>query len=126
MSPSVTDWMPPTRSERVGFIIRLSSVFAVSGRDKLDSTLGDGAGGVGVEFDADLVDDDDLGHVVFRRPSIITLCWNAGDLTCIRRARAQWRDGGCRRRPAISLEVSTTITRLLASSARDAGRPRGA
>ena len=38
---------------------------AVRGGDELDSPFGDGAGGVGLKLGADLVDDDDLGHVVF-------------------------------------------------------------
>ena len=36
----------------------------MGGGDELDAALGDGAGGLGFELAADLVDDDDLGHVV--------------------------------------------------------------
>src|SRR3989304_381592 len=37
---------------------------AVGGGDQLNAGLGDGAGGGRLEVGADLVDDDDLGHVV--------------------------------------------------------------
>ena len=37
----------------------------MSGADELDAALGDGAGGLGLEFGADFIDDDDFGHVVF-------------------------------------------------------------
>src|SRR5439155_6027588 len=39
-------------------------VVAVGGADQLDAALGDRAGGLGLELRSDLVDDDDLGHVV--------------------------------------------------------------
>ncbi len=39
-------------------------VVAVRGADELHAALGDGAGGDGLQLRADLVDDDDLGHVV--------------------------------------------------------------
>src|SRR4051794_24468948 len=37
------------------------------GRDQLDAPFGDRARGRGLELGADLVDDDDLGHVVLDR-----------------------------------------------------------
>ena len=39
-------------------------VVAVGRADQLDAPLGDGPGGLGLELGPDLVDDDDLGHVV--------------------------------------------------------------
>ena len=42
-------------------------VVAVRRADELDAALGDGAGGLRLELRADLVDDDDLGHVVLDR-----------------------------------------------------------
>ena len=42
-------------------------VVAVGGADQLDAALGDGARGLGLELGPDLVDDDDLGHVVLDR-----------------------------------------------------------
>ena len=39
----------------------------VSGGDQLDAAFGDGAGGGSLLRRAHLVDDDDLGHVVFHR-----------------------------------------------------------
>ena len=39
----------------------------MGGADQLDTTLGDRPGGLRFEFRADLVDDDDLGHVVLDR-----------------------------------------------------------
>ena len=40
---------------------------AVGGADQLDAALGDRPGGLGLELGPDLVDDDDLGHVVLDR-----------------------------------------------------------
>ena len=42
-------------------------VVAVRRADELDAALGDRAGGLGLELRPDLVDDDDLGHVVLDR-----------------------------------------------------------
>ena len=42
-------------------------VVAVRGPDELDPALGDRAGGLGLQLGPDLVDDDDLGHVVLDR-----------------------------------------------------------
>ena len=42
-------------------------VVAVGGADQLDAALGDRPGGLGLQLGPDLVDDDDLGHVVLDR-----------------------------------------------------------
>jgi len=64
-SPSVTDWIPPIRSARVGFIIRFSSVlpWAVATNWTPRSAIVRAA--CVSSLCADFIDDNDFRHVVF-------------------------------------------------------------
>ena len=86
------------------------------GADQLHAALGDRARRGRLELRADLVDDDDLGHVVLDRLDHHARAAAAGVRTCIRRARPM-PGCGMSPSPAISLDVSTTTTRLSSSSA---------
>ena len=72
-------------------------VVAVGRADELHAALGDGAGGGRLQLRADLVDDDDLGHVVLHRlDHHVVLQRRARAPAC--GARGRCRGAGCRRR----------------------------
>ncbi len=115
-SPRVTDWIPPTRSARVGFIIRFSRVlpWAVATSCTPRSAI------VRAAWASSAVPISSItitSGMWFSTASIITACCMVGVVTCIRRAcpMAGW---GISPSPAISFEVSTMMTRLPKSSAR--------
>ena len=114
-SPRVTDWMPPIRSERVGFLIRLASwlpcAVPTSWTPRSAIVLAASASS-SVPISSITI----TSGIWFSTASIITWCCNSGRETCIRRARpiAGW---GMSPSPAISLEESIMTTRLLRSSA---------
>ena len=66
-SPRVTLWIPPIRSRQRRVEHQVVEVVAVGRADQLDAALGDRPGRLGLELGPDLVDDDDLGHVVLDR-----------------------------------------------------------
>ena len=113
-SPRVTDWMPPMRSQRVGFIIRFSSVlpWAVPISCTPRSAMVRAAcASSSVPISSITI----TSGIWFSTASIITACCLVGVVTCIRRACpiAGW---GISPSPAISFEVSTMITRFSKSS----------
>ena len=107
----------------------------MGGADQLDAALGDGAGGLGLQLGPDLVDDDDLGHVVLdrldhhrvlERRACGPACGGRDrwpDAGCRRRRRSRWR---CRRRrPACpGRRPGRGPPRAASSSCRCPGRPR--
>ena len=114
-SPSVTVWMPPTRSDRVGLSIRLSSVlpWAVPTSCTPRSAMVRAAP---ASSSVPISSMTMTSGMWFSTASIITACWSVGVRTCIRRA-SPMPGCGMSPSPAISLLVSTTITRLPRSSA---------
>ena len=119
-SESVTAWMPPTRSESVGFCSRLSSVLpcAVATSCTPRSAMVRAASASAVVPISSMTMTCGMW---FSTASIITACCWSGDGTCMRRARPM-PGCGMSPSPAISFEVSTITTRLPSSSASDAGR----
>jgi len=114
-SPRVTDWMPPMRSERVGFIIRFSSSLpwaVATSCTPRSAMVRAAAASSSVPISSMTM----TSGMWFSTASIITACWRLGVGTCMRRAlpMAGW---GMSPSPAISLEVSTMTTRLFMSSA---------
>ena len=119
-SPRVTDWMPPIRSLRVGFIIRFSRVlpWAVpTSCTPRSAMVRAAAASSSVPISSMTM----TSGMWFSTASIITACCRAGVLTCMRRARPM---AGCGMSPspAISLEVSTTTTRLVSARTRATSR----
>ena len=114
-SPSVTDWMPPTRSESVGFMIRFSSSLpcaVATSCTPRSAIVRAAAASSSVPISSMTI----TSGMWFSTASIITACCSAGVGTCMRRA---WPIAGCGMSPspAISFEVSTMTTRLFMSSA---------
>ena len=114
-SERVTDWMPPIRSASVGLSIKFSSVLpcAVPTSCTPRSAIVRAAcASSSVPISSMTI----TSGMWFSTASIITACCLAGLGTCIRRARPI---AGCGMSPspAISLEVSTTTTRLRSDSA---------
>ena len=64
-SESVTALTPPTKSESVGFIKQVFQRLSVGRADERHAALGDRPRGSGLGLGTDLVDDDDLGHMIF-------------------------------------------------------------
>ena len=123
-SPSVTrlDAADQVRQRRVQH--QVFERVAVRGGDELHAALGDRARRGRLELGADLVDDDDLGHVVLDRLDHHRVLQRRACGTCMRRARPM---AGCGMSPspAISFDVSTMMTRL-SSRRRARARPRAA
>ena len=115
-SPSVTGWMPPTRSERVGLSMRLSSVlpWAVPTSWTPRSAIVRAAS---ASSSVPISSMTMTSGMWFSTASIITACCSVGVRTCIRRA-SPMPGCGMSPSPAISFEVSTMTTRLPRSSAR--------
>ena len=114
-SPSVTVWMPPIRSESVGFIIRFSSVlpWAVpTSCTPRSAMVRAAAASSSVPISSMTM----TSGMWFSTASIMTACCVDGVGTCMRRARPI---AGCGMSPSppISFEVSTMMTRLRRSSA---------
>ena len=66
-SPRVTLWIPPIRSDRVGLSIRLSRLLPWAVPISWTPRSAMVRAACGLELGPDLVDDDDLGHVVLDR-----------------------------------------------------------
>ncbi len=115
-SPSVTGWMPPTRSESVGLSMRLSSVLpcAVPTSWTPRSAIVRAAS---ASSSVPISSMTMTSGMWFSTASIITACCSVGVRTCIRRA-SPMPGCGMSPSPAISFEVSTMTTRLPRSSAR--------
>ena len=86
-SPSVTLWMPPMRSESVGFSIRFSSVLPWAVPTSCTPRSAMVRAAPRLQLGADLVDDDDLGHVVLDRLDHHRVLLGRACGTCMRRAR---------------------------------------
>ena len=114
-SESVTAWMPPTRSARVGFASRFSSALpwavAISWTPR-SAIVRAASASAWVPISSMTT----TSGMWFSTASIMIACCSAGEGTCMRRARPM-PGCGMSPSPAISLEVSTTITRLPRSSA---------
>ena len=116
MSPSVTAWIPPIRSERVGFWTRFSRVFpcaVATSCTPLSAMVRAALASSSVPISSMMM----TSGMWFSTASIMTACCLSGDGTCILRA-VPMPGCGMSPSPAISLEVSTMTTRLPASSAR--------
>ena len=115
-SPRVTVWMPPIRSDRVGFSIRLSRVLPCAVPTSCtprSAMVRAAAASSSVPISSMTM----TSGMWFSTASIITACCSVGVRTCIRRA-SPIPGCGMSPSPAISFEVSTTTTRLPRSSAR--------
>jgi len=115
-SPNITDWMEPIRSERVGFLIRLGRVkpWAVATSwTPLSAIVRAALVSSSVPISSMMM----TSGLWFWTASIMVACWCSGLGTWRRRAEPM---PGCGRSPspAISLEVSTTMTLLFRSVER--------
>ena len=119
-SESVTDSMPPTRSDRVGLSNRFSRElpWAVPMSCTPRSAIVRAAAASSSRPISSITITSGLW---FSTASIITSCCKAGVETCMRLARptAGW---GTSPSPPISLEVSTITTRLFSARRRAASR----